>query len=371
MTTEAKALPSRIRGMVAAVALVALVGLVNSPLTQSENQALAAGEVITVEPGTAARGDFITVTVSRISSSTFCSYLPFAGDGYFMRVYLYNYDTGENFYMFPQQSETFNPSTQQSLTLRVGPIPDRYPLGQISVVGDCMYPDGRQTGNTAIPFTLTVVERGQAAPAPAPAPEPAPAPAPAPAEEPAQAAEASTDPAAVDLGEDSLTEVAERQSRSQPSAPAGLTFRVAQSNSTSGTSGLFLIGKTAGLTSDLTIELTSGESRYVLSKLSPTNGTLRAEIFVPTGLEPGTYELRATTDSECIGANCPAMPATTVTISNDRYQVLGEEIALADAVVGSPLPAMAWIASGTGLLLALGAAAMWVFIRNRSSAPSL
>lgn len=367
MTTEAKTLPSRIRAMVSALALVALVCIINSPLTQAENQALAAGEVITVEPGTAASGDFITVTVSRISTSSFCDYLPYAGDGYYMRVYLYNYDTGENFYLFPQQSETFNPRTQQSLTVRVGPIPDRYPLGQISVVGDCMYPDGRQTGNTAIPFTLTVVERGQAAPAPAPAPEPAPA----PAEESAQAAEGSTDAAAADLGEDSLTEVAERQSRSQPSAPAGLTFRVAQSDSTSGSSGLFLIGKTAGLTSDLTIELTSGESSYVLSKLSPTNGTLRAEIFVPIGLEPGTYELRATTDGECIGATCPAMPATTVTISNDRYQVLGEEIALTDAAVKSPLPAMAWLASGTGLLLALGAAAMWVFLRNRSSAPSL
>lgn len=371
MTTEAKTPRNRIRGVISAVALVALVGIMTSPLTQAENQALAAGEVITVEPGTAASGDFITVTVSRISTSSFCDYLPYAGDGYYMRVYLYNYDTGENFYLFPQQSEAFNPRTQQSLTLRVGPIPDRYPLGPISVVGDCMYPDGRQTGNTAIPFTLTVVERGQAAPAPAPEAESAPAPTPAPPAEPAQAAEGSTDVAAAGLGEDTLTEVSERQSRSQPSAPAGLTFRVAQSDSIVGSSGLFLMGKTAGLTSDLTIELTSGESRYVLSKLSPTNGLLRTEIFVPIGLEPGTYELRAITDRDCIAADCPKMPATTVTISDDGYQVLGEEIALAEAAVVSPLPAMAWMASGTGLLLALGAGAMWVLIRNRSSAPSL
>lgn len=316
MTSEAKRVRGRIRAVASAIAIGAFVGIINSPLNHFEDQALAAGEVITVEPGTAARGEFITVTVSRISSSTFCSYLPFAGDGYFMRVYLLDYATGDNFHLFPQQSETFNPSTQQSLTLRVGPIPDRYPLGQISVVGDCMYPDGRQTGNTAVPFTLTVVEAGQSAPDPSPAPS-APAPNSAqPADQPATVNESAA--------EMEIPALEERVSRQTPQPAQELAFSVS-SGQEADRSSVVVEGFVPSWATTVTVYLVNGLTQTPLFNFTVDSGHFSEVVRIPESTGAGEYLLRAESERGCPppSRTCLMSTEATISVTTNSVEIFG------------------------------------------------
>lgn len=359
------------------VALVlSLVAVVNLPLMHSAEQAVAAGEVISVEPAVASRGDFITVTVSRISASSFCDYLPYAGDGYYMRVYLLDYEANAYFHIFEQESETFDPRKQESITLRVGPIPERYPLGEISVVGDCMYPDGQQTGNTAIPFTLTVVEEGQSAVTPEPAPEPATEPAPEPATpETAPAPSTSEETTNTDsdaASEDaqnpaSSTEVSTLTARGRPEASAGLSFSVGQENTSARDAVLFLIGQLPEFDGEVTIELVSDSSDLELTSFTPSAGPLREEIVIPEGTEPGSYQLRATGEGLCAQTNCTKESQTSLVISDDSYEALGVRLPLGSAPGVMAPPTTAWIISGIGVLTAVVAMVMSFTLAKRRS----
>ncbi len=329
------------------VAVLLAFAMLLTPGTSLEGQASAAGEVITVEPGVAARGDFLTVTVSRISSSTFCSYLPFAGDGYYMRVYLYDYDNNTNYHQFPQTSELFNPSTKQSVTLQVGPIPSSYPLGRISVVGDCMYPDGRQTGNTAIPFSLNIVEAGQTAPAPDPAPPPAqqnPSPAisqpesdPAVANESADAASTGTPSA--------------QAPRDAPQVPHSLSFSLRQQQE-GPSSSLHVEGYAPESASRIDVYLVGASTEISLLSLTVTDGWFAEVVSIPETTQPGEYTLRAVAERGCPpGSTCRLSTEAAISVTSGSFEVLGETVTRRQDSVASAGGAILWAVSLIGAIL--------------------
>lgn len=126
-------------------------------LSVESKPAFAAGEVLSVSSDVVEHGVPITLTVTNIVASSFCDYLPYAGEGYYAEAYIMN--LSNDFYWFPPQSSRFDPRVDDSVTLEVV-LPSSYPVGMAAITVDCMYPDGRQTGNTAKPRTVEVVSQG-------------------------------------------------------------------------------------------------------------------------------------------------------------------------------------------------------------------
>jgi len=320
------------------------------------NPAFAAGEVITVTPGTVARGDFITVTISQISRSSFCDYLPYAGDGYYAEIYLFDYASNSGYYVFSQKSERFDPKAVQSITVRVGPIPASYPLGQVSVVGDCRHPDGRQTGNTAVPFSLSIVGEGAAngaTPTPGPT-EPTPA---APLETEAPAGIAADDTAA--SGGASLGP----RSRTKPAAPKPLRFAVEKTGTGEQSRGIVLTGSLPDFTGRTTVELVGDNSTVLLADFNNDDGRVWEAISVGDDVQPGTYMLRALSWGSCGSTNqqCRATAEVAITVQDELIRVLDEELARGALERTTSSAALPLIVSGVGLIVVLGVLAFSFF----------
>lgn len=286
--------------------MTALLIIIGSPA--GTKPAFAAGEILDVSSPVVEHGQRITLTVTNIVASSFCDYLPYAGEGYYAEAYIMN--LSKDMYFFPPQSSRFDPRKDDSLSLEVV-IPDSFPLGMAAITVDCMYPDGRQTGNTAKPFTVEVVSRGSAPKSELGAVD-------ANAEEPVAEDVAQTSP------EDSPLGLEEQLPAVSATPVPRLAFVLESFESEEAKPALVLDGNRVDSAEEIIVLLEGTSTNYSseITRFLATNSSFREVIRLPTNLPDGKFRLLATGKSSIEGKALTG--DIGVLVEDSRYFVNGE-----------------------------------------------
>lgn len=277
-------------------------------ISTGSKPAFAAGEVLNVSSDVVEHGATITLTVTNIVASSFCDYLPYAGEGYYAEAYILN--LSNDIYFFPPQSERFDPRKDDSVTLEVV-LPGSFPVGMAAITVDCMYPDGRQTGNTAKPRTVEVVARGASPQTQSASPE-------ATAEEPL-----AEQPAQVESGEPAPPTLSEPIIATPRPLPRAAVV-VEQTIGGEPRNMLVLDGNQLEPNQEIIVRLEGVSSTYAreIHVFTVTQPSFRTPLILPSDLSDGEYRL--TVAAKALDSGDEVRGGLEVLVDDARYFVAGD-----------------------------------------------
>ena len=322
---------------------------------ENPDPAYAAGEVITVEPATVTPGQEVTITISNIVASSFCDYLPYAGFGYTATAYMRT--LGNDYHQFFNESPPFDPGSDDEVSFKVQ-IPFNFPQGRTSITGDCWAPNGMQTGNTANPFIIEVVNQLPEAEVPLDT---------AASDDVDSSDSVNDDGSAVDPAPENEEAVQSGESgigfqRGAQSSPTSLDFVLRDSIEVESLSILTLRGQNLSAAGEVELTLRSQEIMQALPPLKIDGSEFEQVILLPGGLSDGEYDLIAQGDSEYDASTVRAEISIVVSDGIAKASDTGQELQSRTEI---PLWVSATLTTATAAGLILIVFSILMVLKNR------